>query len=101
MENVNDEELTAEMAMDWLNSLISNMEHQRQLEKLNSRIETISRPNDIHIYSGIEELADVLGEELTERERKVDDCLEYFFIYNGVRVFGIFEERIEKFASTD
>lgn len=73
---------------DWLDRLIFVRAAEKSYEKLNSSIQAIlvTRP-EIHIYKGIEIIADVMGVELDSEEK--DGNTWYSFVYAGVRFFQI------------
>lgn len=70
------------MAKDWLNALVENMEQRKSLEKMNSQVSVIPNPEYIHIYTGIEMLADILGEEIIAGDWNEDYTARYFFFRN-------------------
>lgn len=94
MENVTYNAFDEIMARDWLKDLISITRQRKTLDKLNNQVMTFSTDEDaIHIASGIEILADMLGLELLEGE-EVDKYYEYHFLYDGVTFFQLSEERL-------
>lgn len=51
--------------------------------------------DDVHVYEGIEYLADAAGAVCICTDRKDDTYpLEYFFIYKGVKFFQITEQEL-------
>lgn len=98
MENADYDMFDAAMIRDWANALIFHMKHRRTLDKLNSQIETITTPDYIQIYSGIEILADVLGCELLEGER-YDEYTEYYFFYQDVRFLKLSRDKLGRYAN--
>jgi len=70
------------IAKDWLNALVENMEQRKSLENMNSQIYTVSTPEHIQIYTGIEILADVLNEELISDDWNEKYIVKYFFFRN-------------------
>lgn len=98
MENANYDVFDAAMARDWANALISHMKHRRALDKLNSQIETVTTPDYIQVYAGIEILADVLGCELLERERD-DEYTEYYFFYQEVKFLKLSRDKLGRYAN--
>ena len=88
----------------WLDALVDNLEEQGRLVDFNNRIRTHLPDKSIFLY-GVDEVADIMGIELQEREFEKDpDCkfaYEYFFIYRGIKFKDYVYERIERFAGAD
>lgn len=78
---------------DWLNSVVDNHEQGKVLAELNTQIKAVPPVNFIQIYSGIEIMADVLGEELGEDEWD-DEYRERFFYYRGVKIMQLMEKAV-------
>ena len=86
---------------EWLESLIKVYHKTKATAEFDAQI-CICEPfsSGIHIYKGIEMVADVMG--LALKEIKRDDAYipyEYSFIYKGVKFFQITEERLEGYGA--
>ena len=74
---------------DYLDSLIRIRDEAKNSEKLNSSIEAIMIVNpEIHIYKGIEIIADVMGIKLKSRQRR-DGITEFYFNYSKIKFFQL------------
>lgn len=74
---------------EWLDELIRARNRCLSLECLDTNIQAIMHPTmDIHIYKGIEIVADVMGLKLTERKFN-DKRMDYFFMYSNIEFFQI------------
>ena len=89
MENSFDEA----MARDWLNQIISCMKQRSPFDVFNNQIRTIGSPDDIQLFKGIEILSDLLGLKLQDGGKN-ENYNEYYFLFNGVKVFQLSEERL-------
>lgn len=83
----------------WMDALILHIKQGQALKEFNGKIEAISPVDYIHIYSGIDIMADILGVELLEG--KLHNGYEYYFLYNGVKFLKYSEERWQKYARAD
>lgn len=88
----------------WLDALVDNLKEKERLMHYNSRIST-HIPDKYMFLDGVEEVADIMGIELHERELSESpycDCkYEYFFMYRDVKFMNYFSERIDRFAVSD
>lgn len=82
-----------QVAKDYLDNLIRVQNEAKSSAYFNSSIQAIiiADPESVHMYRGIEIIADVMGLTLGEREwrYKEDVRTEYFFIYSGVEFFQL------------
>jgi hypothetical protein len=80
---------------EWLDKLVDNQNELRNLKYCNSQIELCGPTDTIHIFRGIEKIADAVGVEL---QMICDDSREYpyryFFRYRGWEVTQIEEKQI-------
>ena len=82
-----------EKIKEWLDKLVDNNVEAKQLEEFNNQISTIFADDYIHIYKGIQIIADVMGIELKERKRECKVFpYEYFFEYRGIEFVQIRKE---------
>lgn len=74
---------------NYLDALIRVRDEARNIQRFNSSIEAImAASSDIHIYKGIEIIADVMGLKL-DKKKFLDRKPRYFFIYAGVEFFQL------------
>lgn len=84
-----------ETAKEWLDALVDNLEQIKSLDNFNNQIQTTGTLENIHIYSGIEVLSDLMGIKL--KARKLSDYkypYRYYFVYRGIEIFQLSKERI-------
>lgn len=87
---------------EWMDKQIANLKEANALRFFNEQICTCHPETSIHIFRGIDILADVMRLELKEEDRGDSDFpYSYSFVYEGVRFFQIQEERLESFDGTD
>lgn len=69
---------------EWLDRLVENRKERAALTQLNSSICTVGAESTIHLYKGIEIIADVLGVPL----QKTTCCgtIMYYCVYNGTEI---------------
>lgn len=74
---------------EYLDNLIQVREEAKSCECLNSSIQAImiSYP-EIHMYSGIEIVADTMGIRLDSKKLR-DGTMKYFFTYSGTEFFQL------------
>ena len=72
-----EEVLTRETAVAWLDELIETQKRRKEIAVLGKKVEAIVFADSLSIYSGIECLAEALGENLQERQGT--GCKFYFF----------------------
>lgn len=70
---------------DWLDRLAENRKEALSLERLNSSIETTTPSGNVHIYKGIETVADTMG--LPLQQEPFYEPTKYYFIYREVEFF--------------
>lgn len=83
---------------EWLDLNISIRRQLIETENLNEQVQ-LCRPNKentLHVYKGIDILADVVGAELLLREDLEDEEYPYYhyFMYDGFEVFQMSRERL-------
>ena len=80
---------------EWLDKLVDTQNELRDLKYCNTQIEVCGIMDHIHIYRGIEKIADAVGAEL--RMIRGDDReypYRYFFRYRGWEITQIEEKQI-------
>lgn len=79
--------------MEWLDKIISWKKEEESLYQLNSQVSLCRahRAKRIHVYSGIEILADVLGKELVRERWEEQRKNALSFAYKGYTVFQLEE----------
>lgn len=77
---------------EWLDWHVANLKECQAHAQLNSSIRTCFAERYIHLYRGIDIIADVLGVKLEVKKLK-DDVLQYSFMYGETEVIQL--ERIE------
>lgn len=85
-----EEILTRETVVAWLDELIETQKRRKEIAVLDEKVEAIVFADALSIYSGIECLAEALGENLQERQGT--GCKFYFFFYKGIEVVQAKEE---------
>lgn len=92
-----------EKMKEWLDRLVANAKEALELSSFgNDVIVTTVHSRNIQIFQGIEIIADTMGIQLEEKERGDDEYpYKYGFQYQGVCIFQITEERLERFARAD
>lgn len=91
-----------ERVKQWLDNLVLSRKIYLENEDLTDEICVCTGTLDdgIHIHSGINEIADVMGLELKEKIFKDDDYpYTYYFIYDGVKFFQISNRKLEVSAN--
>ena len=82
----------------WLDLNISIRKQLAEAQELNNNISlcTLNRENTVHVFEGIELIADALGFELLADEKWEDDDHPYFyyFMYGEFKVFQLSRERL-------
>ena len=80
---------------EWLDLHISIRRQLIEAEHLNELCRP-NKENTLHVYKGIDILADVVGAELLLREDLEDEEYPYYhyFMYDGFEVFQIGRERL-------
>lgn len=80
-------------ATEWLSGMVKKNKEWQANKCFNGRIEVINGPEPmkLQIYENIDELAELLGAELTCKGR-LDGKEELSFLYEGCKVFQIREE---------
>ena len=85
-------ELTKESAEKWLDKIIKLQKQLNKARILTDDIYVCSENNNVHIYSGLEQVAEVLGVEYNSREWDVKNSSydeELYFTYKGVEVIQL------------
>ena len=85
---------------EWLDKLIRNAEERKSLVFFNSRIRTYYVNGEIAIDNHIDEVADAMEIELTERERK-DGYFHYSFMYRDYTFYQMTRVRLERFTGNN
>lgn len=96
--------MTKGNAKQWLDALIDSIVC---LEQVAHRIKdegvdtvTIVPPDQVHIYSGIDILAEALGLKLTKTKRECGEFpYMYSFNYRGKLVYQLEEEQVDEWKS--
>ena len=90
------------MQNDWFDAIAIKERLDRRIEclkllketdDLSEQIGTTITPDYIHITSGIDMLADILGEKL-EEAGKLDEYVRYGFWYGGTQIMQLSKERM-------
>lgn len=76
---------------EWLDKLVSLHNEAKAIEQYSNDIEAIISRRGIHLYKGIEAVADVMGIELKKKEVEYPDetRIRYFFYYSGLEFFQL------------
>lgn len=81
----------------WLDMNISIRKQLIELEDYNEQL-MLCRPNQkdtVHVFKGIEIMADLLGKEIAMVERNDTEIpYEYYFMYEGFKVLQLSRERL-------
>lgn len=91
-----------EKVKQWLDNLVLSRKIYLENEDLTDEICvcTGSLGDGIHIYSGINEIADVMALDLKEKFFENDDYpYKYWFVYDGVEFFQISNRKLEVSAN--
>lgn len=87
---------------EWMDALVDNLEYRRSMDSFNNQVQTISTNNRIHMDSGIDILADMLGVDLKEKVLEdVEYPYRYHFFYRNIEVFQLSKEKVIDNARTD
>ncbi len=92
-----DQKLEKLEIMEWLDAVIEAGRQMSRIKKFNERI-WVTYPDTgkvVHIYSGIERIAAILGEELVEEYRAELTCpYRYHFLYKDVEIAQVSPEKL-------
>ena len=84
---------------EWLDKLVANIIETESLYNFNEQIRVCRPGLTIHMFTGIDIVADVMGLELREDyEEDKDFPYRYSFEYKGNKFIQIEEERLESFV---
>ena len=80
----------------WLDENIAIRKRLVELDNFNEEMQlcTVNKENTLHVYKGIEIIAELLGKVLVETEFDDDIPYKYYFMYDGVEVFQLSRERL-------
>lgn len=86
----------------WGNLDVAEGDYQYSISVCGQQVDPFYR-EEMHIYSGIENIAKILGCELTERNRKGDREIpwEYHMNYKGYDLFEISSHRFSGFGDKE
>lgn len=85
---------------EWLHWHADNLKLRGHMERLDNRICTIPAGDYVHLYEGIETVADIMGLGLVE-DGKCEEYYRYYFLYENVKFMQLSEERLGKYAGND
>lgn len=84
---------------EWLDKLVANVKEANSLCEFNEQIFTCHQTRQVHLFTGIDIVADVMGLELKEVGRCDEQYrYKYFFMYKGIKFMQIEEERLASFV---
>ncbi len=84
--------------LDWH---VINITKKACMRHLNSNIRIMSPDGYYQFEEGIGIVADIMGLELLEDDKKNGDYHVYYFIYEGVRFIQLSKERLWIYAGND
>ena len=92
-----------EKIKEWLESLILTTNARLNLVNFNSEIKSIAIDYCVHIYKGIDIIADVMGLSLSIEQRDDNPLFpyRYSFIYKGMEFFQITDEELPQFGGKE
>lgn len=83
-----------------LDKVVKNIKEAESLCDFNSQISFIRPLKRIHVFRGIDIIADSMGLELREENDWGDDLpYKYSFMYEGIEFFQLEQERLASFVS--
>lgn len=82
-----------EKIKEWLDLVSEDFRRTNEHARFNSQIRTCHERDDVHLYSGIEIIAEVMGLELRRRDLPYEEYShESYFIYNDVKFFQMYRK---------
>ncbi len=88
---------------EWLDANIELRKKLPEYEDFNEQIQLcgFGRKNTLHVFKGIDIIADVVGAELQQKEDWEDEerPYYYYFMYEGFEVFQMSRERLVRNVS--
>ena len=86
---------------DYLDGIVKDYRNVIRPRCLTNHIRaTVSIDADVLMNEGLETVADIMGLEIEEEERKMSSGLvyQYSFLYDGVKFVGYEKERLARFV---
>lgn len=84
---------------EWLDKVVENIKETEKLCEFNTQINICHPGKGIHIFRGIDIIADNMSLELKEaNDQSTEFPYRYSFMYEGIEFFQLEQERLASFV---